>query len=52
MPATPWPNMGVIPKEAAKAIWAGGAKAMAALKAQPAVEVEKIDAIERVTRPT
>ena len=43
-------NMGVIPKEAAKAIWAGGAKAMAALEAQPAIEVEKIDAIERVTR--
>ena len=43
-------EMGVIPKEAAKAIWAGGAKAMAALKAHPAVEIEKIDAIERVTR--
>jgi adenylosuccinate lyase len=43
-------DMGVIPKEAAKAIWAGGAKAMAALGAQPAVEVERIDAIERVTR--
>jgi adenylosuccinate lyase len=43
-------DMGVIPKDAAKAIWDGGAKAMAALKAQPAVEVEKIDAIERVTR--
>src|SRR5688572_20662318 len=43
-------EMGVIPKDAAKAIWAGGAKAMAALKANPAGEVEKIDAIERVTK--
>ncbi|TAJ25533.1 MAG: adenylosuccinate lyase [Reyranella sp.] len=43
-------EVGIIPKAAAKAIWDGGAKAMAALKAQPAVEVEKIDAIERVTK--
>ena len=43
-------EMGIIPKEAAKAIWDGGAKAMAALKAHPAAEVEKIDAIERVTK--
>ena len=28
-------EMGVIPKDAAKAIWDGGAKAMAALKANP-----------------
>jgi adenylosuccinate lyase len=41
---------GVIPKEAAKAIWAGGRKAMEALKADPAGSVEKIDAIERVTK--
>ena len=43
-------ELGIIPKAAAKAIWDGGAKAMAALKAQPAAEVEKIDAIERVTK--
>src|SRR5205085_2718625 len=43
-------EMGVIPKDAARAIWEGGAKALAALEVQPAVEVEKIDAIERVTR--
>ncbi len=41
---------GIIPREAAKAIWEGGAKAMAALKADPAGNVEKIDAIERVTK--
>jgi adenylosuccinate lyase len=41
---------GVIPREAAKAIWAGGRKAMAALEADPAGNVEKIDAIERVTK--
>ncbi len=43
-------ELGIIPKAAAKAIWDGGAKAMAALKATPAAEVEKIDAIERVTK--
>jgi adenylosuccinate lyase len=41
---------GVIPREAAKAIWTGGRKAMAALEADPAGNVEKIDAIERVTK--
>ncbi|HKV14038.1 MAG TPA: adenylosuccinate lyase [Reyranella sp.] len=41
---------GVIPKEAAKAIWTGGRKAMEALEADPAGNVEKIDAIERVTK--
>ena len=43
-------ELGVIPKDAAKAIWDGGAKAMAALKADPDAEIEKIDAIERVTK--
>ena len=42
-------ELGVIPKLAAKAIWAGGKKAMAALEADPKGNVEKIDAIERVT---
>jgi adenylosuccinate lyase len=41
---------GVIPKDAAKAIWQGGRKAMEALKSDPAGNVEKIDAIERVTK--
>jgi adenylosuccinate lyase len=41
---------GVIPKDAAKAIWAGGKKAMEALKADPKGNVEKIDAIERVIK--
>ena len=41
---------GVIPKASAKAIWEGGKKAMAALQADPAGNVEKIDAIERVTK--
>ena len=50
MPATPWPSSGIIPKDAAKAIWDGGEKAMAALKADPKGNVEKIDAIERVTK--
>ena len=40
-------GLGILPREAAKAIWDGGAKAMAALKADPAGNVEKIDAIER-----
>ena len=43
-------ELGIIPKDAAKAIWEGGKKAMAALKADPAANVEKIDAIERVTK--
>ena len=43
-------ELGVIPKDAAKAIWAGGAKAMEALKANPAGEIEKIDALERVIK--
>ncbi len=43
-------ELGVIPKAAAKAIRDGGKKAMAALRADPAGNVEKIDAIERVTR--
>jgi adenylosuccinate lyase len=42
--------LGIIPKEAAKAIWEGGRKAMEALKADPKGNVEKIDAIERVTK--
>ena len=41
---------GVIPKDAAKAIWEGGKKAMAALKADPKGNVDKIDAIEAVTK--
>ena len=43
-------ELGIVPKASAQAIWDGGAKAMAALKADPVGEVEKIDAIERVTR--
>jgi adenylosuccinate lyase len=43
-------GLGVIPKDAARAIWEGGKKAMAALKADPKGSVEKIDAIERVTK--
>src|SRR5258708_17714869 len=43
-------EMGVIPKDAAKAIWAGGKKAMEALKADPQGNIAKIDAIERVTK--
>ena len=41
---------GIIPKASAKAIWDGGAKAMEALRTDPAGNVEKIDAIERVTK--
>ena len=41
---------GIIPKASAQAIWDGGAKAMEALKTDPAGNVEKIDAIERVTK--
>ncbi len=43
-------EMGVIPKDAAKAIWAGGKKAMEALKADPQGNIAKIDAIEQVTK--
>jgi adenylosuccinate lyase len=43
-------EIGVIPKDAAKAIWAGGKKAMQALKADPQANIAKIDAIERVTK--
>ena len=43
-------ELGIMPKASAKAIWDGGAKAMAALEADPKGEVEKIDAIERVTK--
>jgi adenylosuccinate lyase len=43
-------GLGIIPKDAAQAIWEGGKKAMAALKADPQGNVEKIDAIERVTK--
>jgi adenylosuccinate lyase len=43
-------ELGIIPKDAAKAIWEGGKKAMAALKADPQGNIEKIDAIERVTK--
>jgi adenylosuccinate lyase len=43
-------ELGIIPKESAKAIWAGGRKAVAAMAANPATEIEKIDAIERVTK--
>jgi adenylosuccinate lyase len=42
--------LGIIPKEAATAIREGGNKAMAALKADPQGNVDKIDAIERVTK--
>ena len=43
-------ELGIIPKDAAQAIWEGGKKAMAALKADPQGNIEKIDAIERVTK--
>jgi adenylosuccinate lyase len=43
-------ELDVIPKDAPAAIWEGGKKAMAALKADPKGNVEKIDAIERVTK--
>jgi adenylosuccinate lyase len=43
-------ELGTIPKDAAKAIWEGGRKAMEALKADPKGNIEKIDAIERVTK--
>jgi adenylosuccinate lyase len=43
-------GLGIIPKDAVKAIWEGGKKAMAALQADPRGNVDKIDAIERVTK--
>ena len=43
-------DLGVIPKAAAAAIRDGGRKAMAAMTADPATHVGKIDAIERVTK--
>jgi adenylosuccinate lyase len=43
-------GLGIIPKDAAQAIWDGGRRAMAALKADPKGNIEKIDAIERVTK--
>ena len=43
-------ELGIIPRDAAKEIWDGGRKAMDALKADPKGNVEKIDAIERVTK--
>ncbi len=43
-------ELGIVPKASTQAIWDGGAKAMAALKADPKGEIEKIDAIERVTK--
>ena len=43
-------ELGIIPWDSARAIRAGGTKAMAALAANPAAEIEKIDAIERVTK--
>src|SRR5258708_31645377 len=43
-------ELGIIPKDAAQAIWQGGKKAMAALQADPKGNVDKIDAIERVTK--
>ena len=43
-------ELGIVPRESAKAIWEGGGRAMAALKADAAAEIGKIDAIERVTR--
>ncbi len=43
-------ELGVIPRAAAEAIWTGGKAAMASLAADPAGNVARIDAIERVTR--
>jgi len=43
-------ELGVIPKAAAQAIWTGGKAAMASLAADPAGNVARIDAIERVTK--
>src|ERR1700704_3901557 len=43
-------ELGIIPKDAPQAIWEGGKKAMAALQADPKGNVDKIDAIEAVTK--
>jgi adenylosuccinate lyase len=43
-------ELGIIPKAAAQAIREGGKKAQAALAADPATQIEKIDAVERVTK--
>ena len=43
-------ELGVIPRAAAQAIWTGGKAAMASLAADPAGNVARIDAIERVTK--
>ena len=43
-------ELGIIPKAAAQAIWAGGKAAMASLAADPAGNIARIDAIERVTK--
>ncbi|MDP2331571.1 MAG: adenylosuccinate lyase [Reyranella sp.] len=43
-------ELGIVPKASAKAIWDGGKKAMAALQADPAGNIAKIDAIEQVTK--
>src|SRR5215203_1541499 len=43
-------ELGIVPKASAQAIRDGGKKAMAALEADPAGNVAKIDAIEQVTR--
>jgi adenylosuccinate lyase len=43
-------ELGIIPKDAAQAIWQGGKKAMTALQADPVGNMEKIETIERVTK--
>ncbi|QQS11604.1 MAG: hypothetical protein IPK81_18830 [Rhodospirillales bacterium] len=43
-------ELGVMPKSAAAAIWKGGREAMAAMAADPAAHVGRIDEIERVTK--
>ena len=43
-------ELGIIPKAAAQAIWTGGKAAMASLAADPAGNIARIDAIERVTK--
>ena len=43
-------EIGIIPSASAAAIREGSARAIAALKANPAQEIEKIDAVERVTK--
>src|SRR5262249_17950534 len=44
-------ELGVIPKDAAKPIWAGGKTGMEALRAAPAGEVQQVPATERLTMP-